>query len=369
MATFNAIWSWKGFTSIDLDFLASKKIFNIYMQVSSFHPRVSTYPKNGGTSQLTDLVYDWTTIPSVVQNVDFIHSYDPRFKVLSWTGPRFPADEYEADIDDFHYMYIMTAEQRNNIINQEIQHVQDCHFDGVAQDLETGNVGYMVIPANVCSRYQYKDRASCLANGGTWAATGSPRAGVEVVYNRSQEIIDFWNAEAAAMHNLGKISAPFAYAGQGLWMGNFDNWKQYFSQLVVDYAVITLDNGGTEHTNPANNQIGYIETLKAWLDFCPSKLAPTGGYGGLPKDIAWTNDYVAQYGNTPKLAGRSMYDYAPGRPGTPPSNQIYPHPDSPITDADWALWDAWALKNLDLLTFDFNFSKAYQGGIVNLALT
>jgi hypothetical protein len=334
MATFNAIWINGGkFNSVDLDFFASKQIFNLYLQVAAIDSNgIHLYPY-GPSPQET------------AANIDWVHSYDSRMRVLDWTGCR---PELYGHCD------ITTVAQRTKIVQSEAAHVQECHFDGLASDLETGDT-----------------------NPG---------------YNTPQNLVDFFNEETVAMRNLGKISAPFIYAGQKLWYGNFDKWAAYFPQINVDYAVITLDRPssglyGAQCQLPDcsdvkyryNEQMGYIETLHRWLQGCPSKLAPATGYrgtssmtkkAGLQYDIEWVKEYIATYGDNPKLAGFSLYDYKADVSGTPPENQ-YTTIDSPISAVDWADWDAWAWKNVveqPPAGINFKFAKSYQGGNINLTL-
>ena len=314
---FNAIWFNGGstITDRDLDFLASMNIFNIYWQ--------KAYLDSSG-------VHSYSASNSeIAQVIDYVHSYDSRFRVLAWLGVR---------QEIYGFADLSTPEKRASVLASEIAYVQDCHFDGLATDLETGTVDW---------------------------TTGTD----------SQDFIDFWNAETEEMHKLGKISAPFVFSGKGLWTGNFDNWLPYIKQLKVDYVALAIGSQGEctsydpeqhdtrekceaaeyywdplYHTDPNYNHIGFADTLKAWIDNCPSPLAPVMLCGDATGDfIGNYTRFFNEYGQSPKVAGWSLYDYVPNLPGSPRTNQIEYYgsggPDCPFFDWGWDMWSDWTPKD------------------------
>jgi hypothetical protein len=259
---FNAVFCWVTISDNDLHNLLSHQIYNLFLQTSYL-----------GSSGFYGSASGWSDA-QITAFVDHIHAYDARFKVLCWLGVR-----PEISVPD-----ITTSQNRATIVASEVNYVSSHHFDGMALDSE--------YPWG-----QYQGNAN------------------------DQNAFDWYNAEASAMHNIGKITAPYIFNAVDAWQVNFDNWLALMKTLTCDYIVLTEGLGANQAISESR-----ISTI------CNSVNKPimqSVGYGNLGAYITYWNDLVSTYGIPNRLAGFAVY--------------VMP---TYVSGIEWNAWDNWSLKNL-----------------------
>jgi hypothetical protein len=292
---FNAIWVNGGMpNSADLNFLASHQVYNLFWETHGLGK------SSEGDNGVFNLQY---TDQAIANEMDWIHTNYPQFHVYEWLVS--PAPEQNTAWWSWGYPDLTTYNSRQVIIQAEVRMVQNCHLDGITSDLER-------------------------------------------VFN--QTLVNYENELTVALHtansNYKDIPEFGTGAGDSLNGQNPDNEQTFvinmLSQIHADYIQLGYEandpaNYVYEHTT--NSYLGVDEALQRCLSGAVSPCLATMGYEDMTHYIQDANDEVQEYGLSSNLQGFAIYDYVGGLSNNPPSNQVYPAVDSPVTASDWQMWD------------------------------
>jgi hypothetical protein len=129
-----------------------------------------------------------------------------------------------------------------------------------------------------------------------------------------QNLVDYWNAETVALHNVGKQNIPFYY------FSSYD--AQYFAQINADYVALCL-YGSVPYEESVFKEIMDLGLTNA-ISPCLVSME-TGADGGdvLGTQFGWVDSVISESGPYSNLAGFALYDY------------------EEISSSEWAAWDNW----------------------------
>jgi hypothetical protein len=200
--------------------------------------------------------------------IDTVHQFNSEMKVFAWV------ESYWANT---HPLDLSTSGARATAVSSVI----DCMskgFDGIEDDIES------------------------------WVGT-------------DQDLINFLNAEAAAVNALGKESVPTLICTYA-WADDVDvapylNVDYIAPMLYTDYPYSETDLKARMHSFLINAGSPVLPSLIV----CHSL-----GYGTLEEQFTWIDDQITQHGRYSNLRGFAIFIY-----------------DNMQTD-DWTAWNDWTTK-------------------------
>ncbi|HKZ45428.1 MAG TPA: VCBS repeat-containing protein [archaeon] len=274
---FNAVWVYQSeINTAMLQNLVSHKIFNVFLSVG--------YPNPSDDPALTGIVPDGeigilVSQSQVAADLNLLASVDSRLRLWAWVGTFSSGDDAtghaNAKVD------VSTSSNRAAIIKNIVK-IAQMGFYGVQDDTED-------ITANSAD-----------------PATGQ----------MNMNMVNFWNEEATALHNIGVKLATFTPA---VWY-NFNTL--YLPQMTgMDYHVTGIGvNSGQSSFNTQMTQFMANTNIPVIIDI------ESDNSGNAAELISWIDAWpVTSY---PNVVGFALYNYG-----------------SYTSDGDWAAWDSWALKD------------------------